>query len=229
MRFQNRTEAGQALALQLLQYANQTDVIVLGLPRGGVPVAYEIARVLQAPLDIWLVRKLGVPSQPELAMGAISAACSSEGNGQEDIQILNQGLINKLGLSPAELEQVIATERVELARRAHQYRGKRPAPQMQGRTVILVDDGIATGYTLRAALLALKQCHPARIVVAAPIGSPITCEELRSEVEEVVCVLAPEPFYAVGQGYQNFAQTTDVEVCQLLQQAAAWQLLSACS
>lgn len=206
-KFQDRTEAGKALAVQLQRYANRPDVVVLGLPRGGVPVAYEVARALNAPLDICLVRKLGVPSHTELAMGAIASG---------GVRVLNYDVISWLGISGKTIDEVAARELKELQRRDRVYRGERSQPDVRDRTVILVDDGIATGSTIRAAISVLKPQKPARLIIAVPVAPPSTCNELRAEVDEVVCLLAPDAFYAIGLWYENFSQTTDAEVSQLL-------------
>ena len=210
MRSGNRTEAGRLLAEKLKAYANRPDVLVLALPRGGVPVAYEVARALNAPLDIFLVRKLGLPGHEELAMGAIATG---------GVRVLNQDVVQALRVPDRLINAVAAAEREELNRREREYRGDRPPPEVRGRTVILIDDGLATGSTMRAAVEALKQQQPARIVVAVPIASPETCDELRTEVDEIVCAVTPEPFYAVGLWYDDFSQTTDQEVRNLLEQA----------
>jgi putative phosphoribosyl transferase len=209
--FRDRTEAGQLLAAKLAPYAQRPDVLVLALPRGGVPVAYEVARALGAPLDVYLVRKLGVPGHEELAMGAIATG---------GVRVLNEAVVDALHISPATIDAVAAAEQRELARRERLYRGTRPAPDVRGRTVILVDDGLATGATMRAAVAALRQQQPARIVVAVPIAAPETCDELRAEVDEIVCAITPEPFYAVGLWYEDFAPPTDDEIRTLLDRAA---------
>jgi erythromycin esterase-like protein/predicted phosphoribosyltransferase len=206
-RFRNRSEAGRLLAEKLAAYANRPDVLVLALPRGGVPVAYEVARRLGASLDVFLVRKLGVPGYEELAMGAIATG---------GVRVLNDQIVNGLGIPSYVIDAVAAQEQQELARRERLYRGGRPPPEVRGRTVILVDDGLATGATMRAAITALRQLQPARIVVATPTASPEICEELRSEVDEVICAITPEPFLAVGHWYEDFSQTTDDEVRNLL-------------
>jgi erythromycin esterase-like protein/predicted phosphoribosyltransferase len=207
MRFPNRTDAGRQLADRLLEYANRSDVIVLALPRGGLPVAHEVAARLKAPLDVFLVRKLGVPGHPELAMGAIAAG---------GVAVLSEGLIKQLGIPRALVDQVAARERLELERRDVAYRGGRRPVMVKDRTVILVDDGLATGSTMQAAILALRQQAPARIVVAAPVGARETCERLGRVADRVVCVSTPEPFDAVGLWYEDFSQTTDDEVKRLL-------------
>jgi predicted phosphoribosyltransferase len=211
MLFRNRTEAGQLLAARLTAYANRPDVLVLALPRGGVPVASEVARALQAPLDVFLVRKLGVPGHEELAMGAIASG---------GVRVLNEEVVHALEIPEEVIAIVAAEERQELERRERTYRGDRPAPDVRGRTVILVDDGLATGSTMRAAVAALRRQRPARIVVAVPVGSSETCAELQAEADEAVCARTPEPFYAVGFWYKDFAQTTDEEVHDLLERAA---------
>jgi predicted phosphoribosyltransferase len=209
--FHDRREAGRLLATKLAAYANRPDVIVLALPRGGVPVAYEVARALNAPLDIFLVRKLGVPGYEELAMGAIATG---------GVRVLNDQLVGGLRIPDYIVDEVAASEQQELARRERLYRGDRPAPEVRGRTVILVDDGLATGATMLAAVKALRQQQPARIVVAVPTASPETCEQLRAEVDDIICAITPEPFHAVGLWYEDFSQTTDEEVRDLLARSA---------
>jgi putative phosphoribosyl transferase len=206
-RFQNRTQAGKALAARLNSYANRPDVLVLGLPRGGVPVAYEVAKALHAPLDICLVRKLGVPGHKELAMGAIAS---------DGVRVLNYDVISWLGISSTTIDTVAARELKELQRRDRAYRGDRLQPEIRDRTVILVDDGIATGSTMRAAISVLKPQHPAQLIVAVPVAPPETCDVFRTEVDEVVCLMTPEAFYAIGLWYEDFSQTTDEEVRELL-------------
>lgn len=213
MKFRDRTEAGKQLAKQLFAYADQPDVIVLALPRGGVPVAYEVARALNVPLDIFGVRKLGVPGHEELAMGAIATG---------GIRFINQDLVQSLQVSQAAIEQVAAVEQRELERREQAYRDGRSVPSLRDRTVILVDDGLATGATMQAAILALRQQHPARIVVAVPVAAPETCARFEREVDHILCVNTPDALQAVGLWYDNFSQTTDEEVCALLHQAARW-------
>ena len=206
-RFRNRNDAGRQLAEKLSAYADRTDVLVLALPRGGVPVGYEVARALGAPLDVFLVRKLGVPGYEELAMGAVASG---------GVRVLNDEIVRGLGISEDEIEAAVARELRELSRRARLYRGDRPPPDVAGRTVILVDDGLATGATMRAAVAALRQQQPARIVVAVPTASPDTCEALKAEADDVICAMTPEPFFAVGHWYEDFTQTTDNEVRELL-------------
>jgi erythromycin esterase-like protein/predicted phosphoribosyltransferase len=214
MRFRDRADAGRQLAARLSAYAHRSDVLILALPRGGVPVAAEVAAALGAPLDVFLVRKLGVPGHPELAMGAIATG---------GVKVLNEDLILDLRIPPALVEQVAVRERLELERRDRQYRGSRRAPVVRDRTVILVDDGLATGSTMEAAIIALRRETPSSIVVAAPVGARETCERLRRHADEVVCVATPEPFSAVGAWYEDFSQTTDEEVTWLLAPARAGQ------
>lgn len=208
--FVDRADAGWRLAAMLSAYAHRPDVLALALPRGGVPVAYEVARALDAPLDVFVVRKLGVPGHEELAMGAIASG---------GVRVLNRDVIESLKIPPEVIDRVTARELQELARRERAYRGDRPPLEVAGRTVILVDDGVATGSTMRAAIAALRQRHPARLVVAVPVAAPSTCRELGEEVDDIVCALTPEPFYAVGLWYQNFSETTDDEIRDLLQRA----------
>ncbi len=210
MLFRDRADAGRRLAAALQAYANRPDVLVLALPRGGVPVGFEVAKALNAPLDLFLVRKLGLPGHEELAMGAVASG---------GVRVLNREVVDALGVPDRVTDAVAAREERELERRERLYRGDRPPPMVRGRTAILVDDGLATGSTMKAAVLALRQQNPNRIVVAVPVASAETCDELRSEAEEVVCLSTPEPFYAVGQWYQDFSQTTDEEVRNLLQRA----------
>ena len=205
-RFRDRAEAGRALAAELSSYKNRNDVIVFAVPRGGVPVAYEVARALGAPLDVFLVRKLGVPGHEEYAMGAIA-----EGGAM----VLREDVIRELHIPQRAVEATVQKERAELERRARLYRSG-PPPQVRGRTVILVDDGLATGSSMRAAVAALRSLDPARIVVAVPVAARETCEALRQEADEVVCARTPEPFYAVGLWYEDFEQTSDEEVGELL-------------
>ena len=212
MLFRDRAEAGRHLLSKLGAYQGRPDVLVLGLPRGGIPVAYEVARGLGAPLDVFVVRKLGVPGQEELAMGAIATG---------GVRIVNRDVVDALHIPPDVVDRAAAEEARELERREQSYRGERPKPQVAGKTVILVDDGLATGSTMRAAVAALRQQGPARIVVAVPVAAPSTCQELRREVDEIVCFATPEPFMAVGRFYDDFAQTTDEEVTELLAAARA--------
>ena len=210
--FRDRTEAGRLLAARLEQYAGKPDVMVLALPRGGVPVAYEVARALPAPMDVFIVRKLGVPGQEELAMGAVATG---------GVRVLNDQVVKGLGIPEYMIDAVVKWETEELKRRERLYRGDRPPPDVRGKTVILVDDGLATGSTMLAAARALRQQGPARIVVAVPVAAPDTCQLLKADVDEVVCAATPEPFYAVGLWYRDFSQTTDEEVRELLERSAA--------
>lgn len=208
--FRDRRDAGQKLAAKLSAYLDRPDIMVLALPRGGVPVGYEVARALDAPLDLFLVRKLGVPGQEELAMGAIAAG---------GVRVLNRDVVQMLKISNDVIDRVAAAEARELERRERLYRGDRPALDVRGKTAILVDDGLATGSTMRAAIAALRQMHPASIVVAVPAAAPETCEEFRQEVDDIICAFTPRPFYAVGLWYEDFSQTTDEEVRTLLKAA----------
>jgi predicted phosphoribosyltransferase len=205
--FRDRRDAGRLLAAKLAAYAHRPDVLVLALPRGGVPVAYEVARALGAPLDVFIVRKLGVPGYEELAMGAVATG---------GVRVLNKQIVERLGIPDYLIEAVTAREQKELERRERLYRSGRPHPDIRGCTVILVDDGLATGATMHAAVEALRQQQPARIVVAVPTASPETCEEMKTKADEVICAITPEPFHAVGVWYQDFSQTTDEEVRDLL-------------
>ena len=207
MLFRDRLDAGRRLAEKLSDYAGKPDVVVLALPRGGVPVAAEVARALDAPLDIFLVRKLGLPGQEELAMGAIASGGS---------QVLNTSLLRRLHVPPETVDAVAMRERQELDRRERVYRGSNAPPPVRGKTVILVDDGLATGASMHAAVTALRAQEPARIIVAVPVGAPSTCEDLRRIADDVVCAETPEPFAAVGQWYDDFSQTSDDEVRQFL-------------
>jgi predicted phosphoribosyltransferase len=214
-RFADRADAGRSVAALLGGYAGRDDVVVLGLPRGGVPVAAEIAAALGAELDVLVVRKLGVPSHPELAMGAIADI------GPTIEVVTNDAVIGRLGITPVDFDRVYRSERQELQRRVIAYRGSRAAVVISGRVVIVVDDGLATGATMRAAVAAVRRQQPARLVVAVPVGSRDTCEMLRRQVDDVVCARHPEPFRAVHQGYRDFSQTPDREVLGLLARAAA--------
>jgi putative phosphoribosyl transferase len=205
--YENRAEAGRVLAALLTPYARRADVLVLGLPRGGVPVAYEVARALEASLDLLLVRKLGLPGHEELAMGAIATG---------GIRVLNPEVVQGLGIPATVIDKVAAAELQELQRRERVYRGNRPTPQLEGRCVILIDDGLATGATMRAAIAAVRQQKPARLVVAVPVAPPATIALLRKEADEVVCPATPEPFFGIGQWYEDFTQVTDSEVQKLL-------------
>jgi predicted phosphoribosyltransferase len=210
-RFEDRTEAGRVLAGLLRAYAGREDVRVLALPRGGVPVGFEVARALGAPLDVFLVRKLGTPGHEELAMGAIASG---------GVRILNTDVIEHLAISREAIEAVTQAEHRELVRRERDYRAGRPPPSVAGRTVLLVDDGLATGSTMRAAVAAVRELGPARIVVAVPVSAEDAHALLAREADAVVCPRVPEPFHAVGLWYHDFAQTTDAEVRELLALAA---------
>jgi putative phosphoribosyl transferase len=209
--FRDRRDAGRQLAAQLGAYANRPDVVVLALPRGGVPVGFVVAGALDAPLDVFLVRKLGVPGHEELAMGAIATG---------GVRVLNDSVVQGLRIPDEVIDRVAADEQRELERREREYRDGRPPPDVRGRTVLLVDDGLATGSTMRAAAAALREQEPARIVVAVPISAPETCDEFRAVVEEIVCAVTPERFYAVGVWYEDFSPTSDEEVRDLLRRAA---------
>jgi predicted phosphoribosyltransferase len=211
MLFHDRAEAGRELAAHLTAYTDRPDVLVLALPRGGVPVAYEVARALRAPLDVFLVRKLGVPGQEELAMGALATG---------GVLVLNDEVVQALGIPDWTIDEVARQEERELRRREQSYRGGRPPPDPRGRTVILIDDGLATGSTMRAAVAALRRQEPARIVVAVPIGAADTCADFQAAADEVVCARTPEPFHSVGLWYDDFSQTTDEEVHDLLERAS---------
>jgi putative phosphoribosyl transferase len=206
-RFRNRTEAGKLLASKLTQYANRPDLLVLGIPRGGVAVAFEVATVLNAPLDICLVRKLGVPGNQELAMGAISAG---------GFQVLNEDLLDWMRISGHTIAEVADRELQELQQHDQIYRGERPQPTIHDRIVIVVDDGLATGATMRAAIGMLKHQQPQRLIIAVPVAPLDTCNELKSEVDEMVCLMTPKHFSEIGRWYENFTQTTDEQVCELL-------------
>lgn len=205
--FRDRTDAGRHLARELARWSGRDDVIVLALPRGGVPVAYEVARALDAPLDLLLVRKLGLPGREELAMGALASG---------GVRVINREIVDPLGISDELFNEVAQREQIELQRRDRAYRGDRPHPDLRDRTVILVDDGLATGSTMRAAVAAVNARNPRRVIVAVPVGAPSICEELRRVADDCVCVVTPEPFQAVGLWYADFAQTTDDEVRSLL-------------
>ena len=205
--FANRVDAGHALARRLASYAGRSDVVVLGLPRGGVPVAAQVADALGAPLDVFLVRKLGTPWHRELAMGAIASG---------GVRVVNDEVVRWLGISPEEIDRIAAEETTELERRESAYRGGRASPEVAGRVVILVDDGLATGSTMRAAAQAVRQRRPSRVIVAVPVGASDTCRDLQTIADEVLCARTPEPFSAVGQWYLDFDQTSDEEVRELL-------------
>ncbi len=208
--FHNRHEAGRILGAKLIKYTNCSDGLILALPRGGVPVAFEISQKLNLPLDICLVRKLGVPGRQELAMGAIALG---------EVKIINREIVNWLQISPQIIEQVVAKEKQELERRDRSYRGQRPFPVIKNKTIILVDDGIATGSTIKAAIAALKQQKPRKIIVAVPVAPPIVCQELATEVDQMVCLSMPNSLHSISLWYEDFSQTTDSEVRFLLAQA----------
>jgi len=210
MVFEDRFDAGQKLAARLRRYAHRDDVVVLALPRGGVPVGYEVARALGAPLDLFVVRKLGVPGQEELALGAIASG---------GVRVLNEPVIRSLDISSDEIEAVTAEEEKELRRRERLYRGDRPPLPIRDRIAILVDDGLATGSTMRAAVAALRKHRPGWVVVAVPVGAPSVCAEFKKIVDDIVCALEPEHLHAVGAWYADFTQTTDEEVRDLLHRA----------
>ena len=205
--FRDRREAGRTLAILLRKYSGRSDVIVLALPRGGVPVAFEVGEALGAPLDLFLVRKLGTPGHRELAMGAIASG---------GVRVLNPEVVHWYGITPDAIDMIAREEQQELERRENAYREGRPPAPVEGRIVILIDDGLATGSTMKAAVQAVKQRKPARVVVAVPVGARETCEELSTMADEVICARMPEPFAAVGQWYLDFNQTTDEEVRELL-------------
>ncbi len=215
--FRDRAEAGRELAAPLASYANRSDVLVLALPRGGVPVAFEVAMALNAPLDVFLAGKLGVPHFEELAFGAIASG---------GILVLNQDILREADIDNSEFEKVVALARKELERRVRIFRGQRPAPQVEGRTVIVIDDGLATGATMCAAVRALRQQSPARLIVAIPVAPLETCQELDAEVDQLVCLMTPADFRAIGVWYEDFQQTTDAEVRELLAQAERRQKIS---
>jgi putative phosphoribosyl transferase len=213
--FRDRIEAGRLLAGMLGRYADCAGVLILALPRGGVPVGFEVAKSLNAPLDIFVVRKLGLPGDEELAMGAIASG---------NVRVLNDEVIRSFGVSNSVVDAVAEKEEIELKRRERLYRGNTPAPNAAGKTILLVDDGIATGSTMRAAVAALRRQSPSRVIVAVPVAPPATCKELQAEADEVVSVIAPENFYAVGQWYEVFDQTTDRQVRELYERSKRRQL-----
>ncbi len=206
--FKDRRDAGRKLAERLSEHADDPNLLVLALPRGGVPVAYEVAQALGAELDIFLVRKLGVPGHEELAMGAIATG---------GVRVLNDSVVNALNIPDKVIDAVAEREQAELERRARAYRGERPRAQIEGRTVIIIDDGLATGASMRAAVAGLRAQAPAKIVAAVPTASPETCEMFEDEVDKIVCAVTPQPFFGVGFWYDDFSQTTDEEVRSLLQ------------
>ncbi len=209
-RYQDRVQAGKYLAERLQQYANDPDAVVLGLPRGGVVVAFEVARKLQLPLDIFVVRKLGVPGYEELAMGAIASG---------GVRVMNEDVLRMINISQDKIEAAVKREEKELERREKAYRENRPALELKSKTIILIDDGLATGATMRAAVSALHKKHPRKIIIAVPVASPETCADFRSKVDDLVCAMTPAYFHAVGEWYEDFPQNTDEEVQQLLREA----------
>jgi predicted phosphoribosyltransferase len=210
MHFRDRVDAGRQLGEALkARYGDRPDVLVLALPRGGVPVAYEVARILNTPLDIFVVRKLGVPGHEELAMGAIATGGAI---------VFNEEVVDNLGIPKSAIDRVIQRERAELERRERQYRGNRPPPDVQGKTVILIDDGLATGASMHAAVQAVRALGPAAVVIAVPVAAASTCSRLRAFADDIVCLDRPEPFYAVSAWYDDFSQTTDEEVYNLVSQ-----------
>lgn len=210
MLYRDRYDAGNRLATKLMAYSHRQDVLVLALPRGGVPVAYTVAQLLQFPLDVFVVRKLGVPGHEELAMGAIATG---------GVRVLNEAIVQALRIPNHVIEDVTKKEQWELERREQLYRDDRPPPDMSASTVILIDDGLATGATMRAAIVALRQQHPVRLVVAVPVAALVTCDEFRTEVDEIICAETPDPFFGVSCWYKDFSQTTDQEVHNLLARA----------
>ena len=212
MIFRDRKQAGELLARKLTKYANREDVVVLAIPRGGVPVGFEVARALHAPLDVFIVRKLGVPWQEELAFGAVATG---------GVRVLDEQIMESLQLTPEQIEKVTERENKELERRERVYRGKRAALAVKGKLVLLVDDGIATGSSMLAGITALRQLEPAQIIIAIPVAPPTTCARLRKKADDLVCVSMPESFFAIGQFYENFQPTSDAEVCALVEEASA--------
>jgi putative phosphoribosyl transferase len=209
--FRDRIQAGRRLSKKLAFYADSSDVIILALPRGGVPVGYEVAKALHAPLDVFVVRKLGAPGQEELAMGAIATG---------GVRVINEEVVRLLHIQQGAIDSVAAKETQELLRRNRLYRGTRPPPDVKDRTIILVDDGLATGSTMRAAVAALRQQEPKRIVVAVPVAAGQTCHELSAEVDELICCFEPDPFYSVGFWYEDFSQASDDSIRELIDRAA---------
>lgn len=207
MRFNNRVEAGEKLARKLTNYKNRDNVLVLALPRGGVPIAFEIAQQLNLPLDVCVVRKLGVPDRPELAMGAIALG---------GVRVINQDVVNWLNIPPQIIEQVTRKEQQELHRREQVYRGDHPFPNLYDKTIILVDDGIATGSTIQAAIAILEKQQAKKIIIAVPVAPPAVCQELDHEVDQLVCLTTPDNLNSISLWYEDFSQTTDEEVCSLL-------------
>jgi len=212
-RYLNREDAGRVLAQALSDYAKLPNILVLALPRGGVPVAYEIALALKIPLDVYVVRKLGVPGHEELAMGAIA---------MDGSMVLNDGVIRDLRISPEAIKRVTQAEKMELERRVQLFRGNQPQPEIKNKIIILVDDGIATGATMRAAIAAIRKSQPEKIILAVPVAEKVTCEKMSELVDEMICPLKPVYFNAVGAWYENFEQTSSEEVCELLEKSCHW-------
>lgn len=210
-RYRDRVDAGRRLAGLLRQYADRPDVVVLALPRGGVPVAFEVARALHVPLDVFVVRKIGLPAHPELAIGAIASG---------GVRLVDESAVRRFGVTESQLAAVSAAEERELERRERAYRDRLPSPDLHGKTVILIDDGLATGASMAAAATAVRAQDPGRVVVAVPVAAPETCEAFQDMVDQVVCGATPEPFHAVGLWYEDFSQTSDQEVHELLERAA---------
>jgi len=208
--FKDRVDAGKRLAKELSKYTSRSDVLILALPRGGVPVAFEVAKALNVKMDVFIVRKLGVPGYEELAMGAIAS---------DNIRVLNEDVVRSFNIPEQVIDRVAANELKELERREHTYRGNRPKLEISNKIIILIDDGLATGATMRAASAAVKTKNPAKIIIAVPTAARDTCEFFGKEVDEIICVATPEPFYGVGAWYEDFSQTTDKEVCNLLEKA----------
>ncbi|HET6823454.1 MAG TPA: phosphoribosyltransferase [Anaerolineales bacterium] len=208
--FKDRRDAGKKLAQKLSAYSGKPDILVLALPRGGVPVAYEVALALSAPLDVFIVRKLGLPGREELAMGAVASG---------GVRVLNGDIVRMLSIPEEVINIVVKRELRELQRREELYRGNRPTPEVRERTILLIDDGLATGASMRAAIAGLRAQNPARIVVAVPAAAPEACEAFQAEVDEIVCAITPEPFYGVGRWYEDFSQVTDEEVRMLVEEA----------
>jgi putative phosphoribosyl transferase len=205
--FKDRRDTGIQLSKKLRKYSDREDVIVLGLPRGGVPVAYEVAKTLKAPLDVFIVRKLGVPRQPELAMGAIASG---------GVRVMNENIVSQSGVTYAEITEIVEKEQKELQKREEHYRGVRPDIDIAGKIVLLVDDGLATGATMRAAISALKQLDLKKIVIAVPTAPADTCQDFESSVDDLICLNNPSPFWGVGRSYQNFSQTSSVQVREFI-------------
>ncbi|MDF2940578.1 MAG: phosphoribosyltransferase [Gammaproteobacteria bacterium] len=212
--FKDRPYAGKILADMLNQYADNPNTLILALPRGGVPVAFEVAKRLHLPMDVWLVRKLGHPQNKELAIGAISLGY---------VKVFNEELLKSFAVSPIEISKIVAEEEIELDRRNRRYRDSRPIPRLSNKTLVLIDDGVATGATMRAAITALRKFNPAKIIAAVPVGSTEACQELEAVADELICLYTPEPFGGVGAWYENFAQVNDLEVNDYLKKAQSYR------